>query len=98
MGRPRRVNSDPYTRIVSHLDAEYPMAREPHSYKSGTANAHVGEKGREVSIRSLKSWAVEKLPSASKLRSLILAEPESMDPQEYCSKVQTWLLLAKEDV
>jgi len=63
----------------------------------GNANAHKRETGRYISIKSLKSWAVERLSPASSLRRLILAEPESMDPQEFCSKAQTWLLLAKED-
>src|SRR5256885_15959538 len=73
-----------------------PVLRNLRPNRSGNTNVLAREEERRVSIKPLKSWAVEKLPSGSKLRGLILAELESMDPQEFCSKVQTWLLLANE--
>lgn len=50
-----------------------------------------------ISIRLLKHWAAEYLPSSSKLRVLILAEDETMSPEAFMAKWSSWQLLLKEE-
>ena len=58
---------------------------------------HRETQGRLVDIGSLKEWAQEKLDPESVLRGLILSEPQLMDPESFVAKVQTWLLLARNE-
>ena len=52
---------------------------------------------RLVDIKSLKDWAQQKLEPKSALRGLILSEPQEMDAGSFLAKVQTWLLLARNE-
>ncbi len=47
----------------------------------------------KISIRGIKKLAVEKLPSDSQLRELILQEPDNLDTGEFPVKVGLWLRL-----
>ena len=58
---------------------------------------HRETQGRLVDIGSLKEWAQEKLDPGSALRSLILSEPQLMDSESFVAKVQSWLLLARNE-
>ena len=44
-----------------------------------------------VNIRRLKTFALQKLPQASTLRDLLLAEADTMDASEFLAKMSVWL-------
>lgn len=50
-----------------------------------------------VVLRRLKRFAVDKLPSESLLRLVILEEPDELDVAAFLAKMGTWLLIAKEE-
>lgn len=50
-----------------------------------------------VDIRSLKTLAVEGLPSDSTLRKVLVAEPDVVAASDYVGKLGTWLAVLKEE-
>jgi hypothetical protein len=46
-----------------------------------------------ISIKSLKKFVYEHLPTNSTIRDLILAEPDQMSTQEFLIKMEIWLRL-----
>lgn len=53
---------------------------------------------RTVKVTSLKPVVRSYLPSGSRLRELILSQPEEMDPGEYVVKIGDWLRLLNMEV
>ena len=51
--------------------------------------------GRWVNISRLKIWAYSGLRHDSRLRSILLAEPEDMTAGEFLAKSSTWLKIAQ---
>jgi hypothetical protein len=50
-----------------------------------------------VDIRPLKRFAAEKMARDSTLRRVLSAEPDSMSVREFLAKLETWLVILKED-
>ena len=48
---------------------------------------------KNVSIKRLKEFALERLPADSVLRDLILGEDDDIQPEDYCVKTSVWLKL-----
>lgn len=45
---------------------------------------------KAADLRPLKEFVREKLPAHSTLRAVVLAEPDTMDPQNFLKKVPLW--------
>lgn len=52
--------------------------------------------GDPIDIRSLKEFATNLQPK-SLLRRLILSQNDLMEPHDFLSKVETWLMVADEE-
>jgi len=48
-----------------------------------------------VDLRGLKQFIAEEFPVDSKLKALILSEPDRMSVEEYVIQVGTWLKLVR---
>ncbi len=46
-----------------------------------------------VDISPLKHFALERLPSHSTLRHVLLVEPERLSPEEFLGRIPVWLTL-----
>jgi len=53
------------------------------------------ESKRKVHIRRLKDFALEKLPTGSALRDVLLADDDEQDSEAFLAKVDVWLKLLK---
>lgn len=49
----------------------------------------------KIDIRTLKSFVLQHFPNDSPIRNVILAERETLGPQEFLAKMDTWLKLLK---
>jgi hypothetical protein len=50
-----------------------------------------------IRIAVLKEWVAQNFPRDSKLRELILAERSVLSPDEFVSKLESWLILARNE-
>ncbi len=55
------------------------------------------ETKRRISIRRLKDFALEKLPSNSALRDVLLAEDDELEAVDLSVKIDVWLKLLKRE-
>jgi hypothetical protein len=52
---------------------------------------------KAADIRPLKEWAQEELPVHSTLRSILLVEPDTMDPRDFLKKVPLFTRLYRKE-
>jgi hypothetical protein len=48
-----------------------------------------------VNMNKLKEFAISNLPEGSRLREILLAEKDEVDPEEFIAKVGIWLKLLR---
>jgi len=46
-----------------------------------------------IDIRSLKGFAVERLPSSSRLRNVLLSERDQLKANDFLAKMDIWMTL-----
>jgi len=49
--------------------------------------------GKQLNIKALKTFAIEKLPKSSTLRDILLSEPDQIPQTEFLIKLDIWTRL-----
>jgi len=82
------------TSVLIRFSAKYGLMTYSATEVNAEAPGQLNHAGRAVRLDPLKQFAL-RLPQSSTLRSVLLAERDTLTVDEFLAKVDTWLRLAR---